>query len=136
MKRQKTLPTTIAATTAVLAAIFSFVSAGPAQASDDDGRVINTGSCSASTDWKIKAKPDDGRIEVEAEIDSNQAGQRWRWVLRHDGGVTARGTSKTHGPSGSFSVERRTVDADGRDKFTFRAKHRASGEVCIASVTL
>ena len=134
MKTLTTIPATIA-TTALLAATLPLV-AGSAQASDDDGRVINTGSCSGSTDWKIKAKPDDGRIEVEAEIDSNKAGQRWRWVLKHDGGVTARGKSVTRGPSGSFSVERRTVDADGRDRFTFRAVHRSSGEVCVAKVKL
>ena len=133
MKIPSTLPTTIAAA-ALLTATLPLVTAGSAQASGGDGRVINTGSCSGSTDWKMKAKPDDGRIEVEAEIDSNRTGQRWRWVLKHDGGVTARGTSVTRGRSGSFSVERRTVDADGPDRFTFRAVNRSSGEVCVASV--
>lgn len=122
-------------TATLLAAALPLVAA-PAHAGGSDGRVINTGSCSGSTDWKIKAKPDDGRIEVEAEIDSNKAGQSWDWVLRHDGGVTARGTSVTRGRSGSFSIERRTVDADGTDRFTFRAVNPATGEVCVAKVDL
>ncbi|WP_370246673.1 hypothetical protein [Nocardioides sp.] len=108
----------------------------PAQASGSDGRVQRTGSCSGSTDWKIKAKPDDGRVEVEAEIDSNRTGQRWTWTLRHDGGASANGTSVTRGPSGSFSVERRLVDGPGSDSFVFRAVNPRSGEVCVASVTL
>lgn len=111
--------------------------AGPAHASHGGSdEVRRSGSCSGSTDWKIKAKPDDGRIEVEAEIDSNRNGQTWRWTLRHDGRVADTGRSTTHRPSGSFSVERRTRNAAGSDSFRFRAVHRATGEVCIARVTL
>ena len=94
----------------------------------------NHGSCSGSTSWKIKAKPDDGRIEVEAEIDSNVSGQQWHWVLKHNGSTSAHGTSQTHGASGSFSVERRTVDAAGTDTLRFRATH--DGESCVATVRL
>ena len=70
--------------------------------------MIRHGSCSGATDWKIKAKPDDGRIEVESEIDSNRNGQTWTWTLRHDGSVAAQGRSTTTGRSGSFEVERKT----------------------------
>ena len=118
----------------VLAAGLGAGLAGAASASDDD-RVIRTGSCSGSTDWKIKAKEDDGRIEVEAEIDSNRVGQTWRWRLRHDGSVSARGTARTKRPSGSFSIERKTVDAAGKDTFVFRARNPRSGERCVARVS-
>ena len=40
---------------------------------DDDDRVIRTGSCSTNADWKLKVKTDDGRLEVEGEIDSDAA---------------------------------------------------------------
>lgn len=106
----------------------------PAHAGDDDDdEVIRTGACTSGADWKIKVKPDDGRLEVEAEIDSNQAGQSWRWVLRHGSGVSARGTSQTTARSGSFEVERKTVDMAGTDSFRFRAVH--DGEVCVARVS-
>ncbi len=71
--------------------------AAPAFANDDD--VIRRGSCSG-TDWKVKASPEDGRIEVEGEADSNRSGQTWRWRLRHNGSLSARGTVTTSGPSG------------------------------------
>jgi hypothetical protein len=100
--------------------------------SDDDG-LMRGGTCSNGATWKIKAKPDDGRIEVEAEIDTNRVGQSWTWVLRHNGSVSARGTSRTTTPSGSFDVERRTVDAAGADTFRFRATH--DGAVCVATLT-
>ncbi len=68
---------------------------------------------------------------MEAEIDSNRVGQTWTWVLKHNGSVSARGASRTTGRSGSFDVERRTVDAAGTDDFRFRATH--DGAVCVAS---
>ena len=49
----------------------------PASAKDGDGRVIVRGDCSSSADWKLKAKPDDGHIEVEFEVDTNRSGRRW-----------------------------------------------------------
>jgi hypothetical protein len=119
------------ATAALLTA--STLAAAPAHAGDDDRE--RTGSCSGAARWKIKAGPDDGRMEVEAEIDSNRTGQTWRWTLRHDGDVVASGRSVTRGRSGSFEVERRTADARGADTYTFRAVHRASGQVCVARVT-
>ena len=142
--RHDDLMKTLALTTAALVAlpvlalpvlVLPVSAATPAQAGiggDDDVR--RSGSCSGRTDWKIKAKPDDGRIEVEAEIDSNRSGQTWRWTLRHEGRVADTGRSVTRGPSGSFSVERRTGNSAGGDAFTFRAVHR--GETCVARVRL
>ncbi len=124
---------TLIATTAVLLAL-PVLAAAPADAAGSDVR--RSGSCSGSTDWKIKAKPDDGHIEVEAEIDSNHVGQTWRWKLRHDGDLVDSGRSVTRGPSGSFSVNRRATDSAGGDAFTFRATNRGTGETCVARVSL
>lgn len=129
--------TTLIATSAALLALSTSAAlvAAPAQASGRDD-VRRSGSCSGSTDWKIKAKPDNGRIEVEAEIDSNRTGQTWRWTLRHDGRVADTGRATTHGPSGSFSVQRRTANSPGGDSFKFTATNPASGERCVARVSL
>ena len=126
---------TLTITTATLLTLptLALLGAAPAHAGDDDRQ--RTGSCSGSATWKIKAGPDDGRMEVEAEVDSNRTGQTWRWTLRHDGAVVDRGRSVTSGRSGSFDVERRTANAAGTDTFTFRAVHRATGQVCVARVS-
>jgi len=108
--------------------------AAPAVADDDDENT-NNGSCSGSTVWKMKAKEDDGRIEVEAEIDSNRNGQTWNWKLKENGDVVAKGASQTKGPSGSFEVERKRSDRAGTDRFVFRAVNGKSGEVCRATVS-
>jgi len=83
----------------------------------------------------MKAKPSNGRIEVEAEVDSNRAGQVWDWTIKHDGSRAAKGTSKTHGASGSFSVQRRLSNNAGTDHFVFRAVHRATGNVCRGTIS-
>jgi hypothetical protein len=122
----------VAAALAVPALLMVSV-APPATAGDD--RVERTGSCSGGTDWKIKAKSDDGRIEVEAEIDSNRVGQSWNWKFKHNGDVFARGTSTTRAPSGSFEVRRKPADLAGTDSFVFRAVNPRSGEVCRATIS-
>jgi len=112
------------------------MTAWPAVADDDDdGRVERNGSCSGGTDWKIKAKSDDGRIEVEAEIDSNKVGQVWSWKFKDNGTVFAKGQSTTTAPSGSFEVERKPANQAGTDNFVFRAVNPRSDEVCRATVS-
>lgn len=103
--------------------------AGPAEAKSDR-RVEKHGNCSMRADWKLKVKTDDGRLEVEGEVDSNRRGQTWRWFFRHNGSVTARGVRQTAGRSGSFSVERKMVNLRGTDRIIFRAVRPATGEIC------
>lgn len=122
---------------AVMATVMATgLAAGPALAKGGDGRVIKRGSCSASADWKLKAKPDDGRLEVDFEVDSNRVGQRWTWTIRHDGRTVSSGTRTTKAPSGSFSVERRIVDARGRHTVSATARNKRTGETCRASVRI
>jgi hypothetical protein len=98
----------------------------------DDDRVIRTGSCSGGADWKLKVKTDDGRLEVEGEVDSNQSGQSWNWKIKDNGSVAAKGSATTGGRSGSFSVERKIANQAGTDTVVFRAKR--SGEVCTGTI--
>ena len=111
---------------AVAAAVVAMLgTAVPATAGDEKFR---RGGCSGSADWKLKVKSDDGRLEVEAEIDSNVSGQTWRWRISHNGSVSAHGRKTTSGPSGSFDVERRMANLSGTDRFRLRAAH--GDQVC------
>ncbi len=122
------------AAAAALAAVTGLVSTtSPAAMANDDDRIAR-GSCARSTDWKVKASPESGRIEIEGEVDSSRAGQTWRWALFHNGSVSAAGSRVTRGPSGSFGVRRVSVDMGGTDTFVFRARNVRSGEVCRGSV--
>jgi hypothetical protein len=126
----------VAATLTVPTLALCALTASPAVGSGgDDDEIRRNGSCSGATDWKIKAKSDDGRIEVEAEIDSNKVGQTWVWRFKHNGDVFAKGQSVTTAPSGSFEVERKPANLAGTDTFVFRAVNPKSGEVCRATVS-
>ena len=83
--------------------------------------------------WKLKAKADDGRIEVELEIDSNRTGQVWDVRLRRDGNLVFSGERTTQGASGSFSLERRISNSAGDDVIVGRATH--GSQVCRGQVT-
>ena len=122
-------------TRTVAVVVMAAVASAPAAAIATDGDVIRRGSCSGATDWKLKASPENGRIEVEAEVDSNQNGQTWKWRLIHNGSVSARGTGTTGGPSGSFEVRREIVNLDGEDSIRFKARNPATDETCTGSLT-
>src|SRR6266480_293424 len=85
--------------------------------------VRREGSCSASSAWKLKVKPDDGRLEVEFEIDSNVAGRTWRVRLFQNGDRIFRGHRATHRASGSFTVRVLADDTAGTDSFRGRASN-------------
>ncbi len=105
----------------------------PAHAGNAD--VIRRGSCSGRTDWKLKLSPEDGRIEVEFEVDSNRVGQTWRVRIEKNGHDIFRGTRVTRGPSGSFEVRLVTPNRAGNDVFRAHARNGASGEACLGRAT-
>ena len=131
-KTSRRLATALAVPTIVLSAL----TAAPAVASGGGDVHQSSGSCSGSTDWKIKAKADDGRIEVEAEVDSNHSGQVWDWTIKHNGSMSAKGASTTRGLSGSFTVRRLMANLSGTDHFVFRAERRSTGAVCRGTISL
>jgi hypothetical protein len=106
---------------------------GVALAGDND--VIREGSCSGSTDWKLKLSPEDGGLEVEYEVDQNVTGDRWRVKIRHDGDLVFNGVRTTRGASGSFEVRIVEPDDSGTDGFRARARNLSTGEVCVGSAS-
>jgi hypothetical protein len=104
----------------------------PAQAKGGDA-VSSSAACATGT-IKVKAKADDGMLEVEGEVDTNRVGQSWNWRIVRNGTVAARGSKVTAAPSGSFSVNRRIANPAGQDTIRFRAVRPATGKVCSVSV--
>ena len=125
--------TAAALSTALLVAGAPFASSAVAKGGDD--RVIRTGSCSGTADWKLKAKSDNGRIEVEWEVDSNHAGQTWRVRVRDDGVLVVKTRATTGGASGSFSVQRSIANRAGADSIVARSRDLSSGQLCVGRLT-
>jgi hypothetical protein len=118
-------------TVASVAALAVAAAAGPAAQAKDGRDVIVRGTCSASSSSKLKLSPENGRVEVEFEVDQNRNGVRWNVVLRRNGRQIASAVARTRAPSGSFTV-RRVVAAGG--PITATATRR--GEVCRARARL
>jgi hypothetical protein len=117
--------------TAILALL---VSAGPSLGKGGDGRVTRTGDCSAASNWKLKAKPDDGRLEVEFEVDQNRSGGDWKVKIKRNGKTVVSTTRRTGGPSGSFSLDRRIANPAGTDRISASATR--DGESCSGSLSI
>jgi hypothetical protein len=93
-----------------------------------------TGACATGV-WKLKAKPDNGRLEVEFELDTNRVGQKWRVRLADNGHRFFFGSRTTHGPSGEFSVERKIANRAGADHLRATATRVSNGRTCSGSLT-
>ena len=113
-----------------LAGALALTLAGAVPASAKDGDVIERGSCSGSTDWKLKLSAEDSGIEVEYEVDSNVTGQSWRVKIFQNGDRIFAGTRQTKGTSGSFEVRVVADDTAGTDTFRGKAVNAATGETC------
>jgi hypothetical protein len=94
------------------------------------------GTCSLSSTAKLKLSPENGRVEVEFEVDENRNGKTWNVVMNRNGARVVSRKAVTRAPSGSF--EARAVIAAGTPKTTVTAVARraATGEVCRATATL
>jgi hypothetical protein len=113
------------------AAVVLTLAAGPAAAKDGD--VLVAGTCTKASTSKLKLSEENGRIEVELEVDQNRNGVRWTVTLS-GGNRVARLSRTTRPPSGSF--EARIVASNRAGADTFRARGASpSGEVCTARAT-
>ena len=110
--------------------------AAPAVAPANDSDVRSAGKCSGSSTSKIKVKPDDGRLEVEFEVDQNKNGVQWKVRIKDNGKVAFRGSARTKAPSGSFSVEKRIDNQPGSDRVKGIGRNSATGERCVAKVRI
>jgi hypothetical protein len=122
------------ATTAVGLVAPLLVAAAPASAQGGGGGVAAHGACTNGGTFALKAKHDDGRIEVEYEVDTNVAGQVWAVRIRDNGVLVVARNATTVAPSGSFTVAKRIANRTGTD--TIRAHATFKAHTCGGKVTL
>src|SRR5215472_15671007 len=129
--RTRLLLTTAALTAGLTAPLL--VAAAPAFASGGGG-VSSSGACTNGGHFELKAKHDDGAIEMEYEVDSNRAGQVWAVRITDNGAVVVSRHATTAGPSGSFTIRKVIADRLGPDKIHARAtfmNHTCGGTVSL-----
>jgi hypothetical protein len=105
------------------------LSAAPAAVAKD-GDILRRGACTGASTSKIKLSEENGRIEVEFEVDQNRNGVRWNTVIRQNGRRVANLVRVTRAPSGSFEARIVAPNRAGTD--TFLATATRSGETCRA----
>ena len=116
---------------ALLVAAVALLTAPAAVAKDGD--ILRIGSCTKSSSSKIKLSEENGRIEVEFEVDQNRNGVRWNVRIAKNGSWIARMTRVTRGPSGSFEARILARNSAGADRFVATATR--AGETCTARAT-
>ena len=120
---------------AAAAAALPLAAPTAAHASGKGGDEIRTsGSCTNGGTWKLKAKTDDGGLEVEFEVDTNRPGQAFTVRVTDNGAQAFRGSRTTRPPSGSFEVERHIADRAGTD--TIVATATRSGNRCTGRLSI
>jgi hypothetical protein len=119
---------TVAGGCALAAALALTATPGALAKDREDVRVA--GACTGATTSKLKLSDEDGRIEVEFEVDQNRVGVRWSVVLRQSGRVVQRATRVTRAPSGSFEARFVASNRGGVDSFAASASR--AGETCRA----
>ena len=101
------------------AALVAAPAASPGEAKRGEVRVA--GVCTKSSTSKLKLSEENGRIEIEFEVDQNRNGVRWTVVLNRNGSRIARLVRTTKAPSGSVEARVLARDLPGTDIVTARA---------------
>lgn len=119
MKRTIALTTA----TALVAGSGALLVAAPAQA---DGPERHARGTIAGAQYEISAEKDNGRFEVDADIDRVPAGSTWKMVVRHDGKkVATRTATAVRDDDGHYDADFRDVkraDSAGKDVFKVTLK--------------
>jgi hypothetical protein len=115
---------------AMLCGVLAAVPALGLTATAKNGDVRVAGTCTGASASKLKLSAENGRVEVEFEVDQNRNGVRWNVVLRRNGKVVTRTSALTKAPSGSFTARKLVANGSGAD--LIKATATRPGESCTA----
>lgn len=101
-------------TTALVAAPLTMMTASPAAAADREFRYAG-----AKVGYDVEK--DDGRFEIDVDVDDAKPGSRWTISLWHDGKRYYHRT-RTADRDGDIEVQRSRANTRGKDVFKMRIK--------------
>lgn len=113
--------------------LFLAASLFPSASHAKDGDVITRGRCPGGVKTKLKASPENGRVEVEYEIDQARTGDRWRVVIK-SGGKTILRTVRRVDSLGNVEVRKLTANLPGTETIRVRGKNLRTGHSCTLSL--
>lgn len=102
------------AATALVATPLTLLTATPAAAADREFRY-------AGAKVELDVEKDDGRFEIDVDIDDAKPGSKWRVVLRHNGRIYHKRVH-TADREGDVDIDKERPDLRGQDTFRFKIK--------------
>ncbi|WP_030485003.1 hypothetical protein [Nocardioides aequoreus] len=106
----------------LVAGPLAVMTAGPASAKEREGR------CSGA-EFQLEVEKEDGRFEVDADIDDARPGERWKVALRHEGRLYVNKTYRADG-DGDISIDRNRPNTRGKDTFSMTVKKVGTSKRC------
>lgn len=119
--------TATAATAALVAVPLATVTASPGQAAE------RTGRCDGAR-FSLEVEKDDGRYEIDTDIDDARPGSRWRIVVKQDGRTVANVVRRADSDGDVDDVDRERRDGAGRSTFVLRVNKVGTGGACSVRV--
>ncbi|WP_139977919.1 hypothetical protein [Nocardioides litoris] len=126
MNPLRTTAATLAAT-ALVATPLAVLTAAPAQAAEKSGR------CDGAT-FKLEVEKDDGRYEIDTDIDDARPGSQWRIVLKQDGRTLANVVRRADSDGDVDGVDRERRDTRGTDRFVLRVNKVGTSGGCALRI--
>jgi hypothetical protein len=93
------------------------------------------GSCGRGATFSLRARTDDGGIEVRFRLRQTRGRGLWRITIVHENRVASRATIRTTRTDDSFELRRFLRDLSGSDRLVVHA-WGPSGLACRATATL
>lgn len=120
--------TAVLGTAALVAVPMALVAVPPATAAEREFRY-------AGAEIEFEVDKDDGRFEVDVQIDDADPGSRWRITLWHDG---KRYHKRVHraDSDGEIDIDRNRPDTKGKDVFKIKVKRIGSSQSVTRTIIL
>lgn len=101
--------------------------------------VERVGNCSSGSMWNAELELEYRVFDLSFDVDTRQAGEKWRLTLNQNGKRVASQTVESmkdfDDSYAEFEWDIVRPDRSGRDTFKFRAVNQTTGEVCKATLT-
>lgn len=91
-------------------------------------------SCSRGGNAELSVDREGKGFELDVDIDTHRAGDRWQIAIRHDGKLVSR-VVRTTDREGEVDRELYRPNTKGKDAFVLWARNLETGSVCDVRVT-
>lgn len=99
------------------------LTASPAQAADREFRC-------GGADVDFDVEKDDGRFEIDVDVDDAKRGSKYRVTLRHNGKVFHKKVHRADGDGDVADIDKKRPDTRGKDRFKITVKKIGGPKAC------